>query len=85
MLQEDPKRTHVPSEPQLIVALYIATNQPMVQPVGRAAQAAQGAVVAVREGAIFHVMVTLTLVEGRGAGADAAGEPAGEAGAPGDS
>ena len=63
MLQEDPKRTHVPSEPQLIVALYIATNQPMVQPVGRAAQAAQGAVVAVREGAIFHVMVALTLAE----------------------
>ena len=63
MLQEDPKRTHVPSEPQLVVALYVATNQPMVQPVGRAAQAAQGAVVAVREGAIFHVMVALTLAE----------------------
>src|SRR3989454_2941718 len=63
MLQEDPKRTHVPAEPQLIVALYVATNQPVVQPVGRTAQAAQGAVVAVREGAVFHVMVALTLAE----------------------
>jgi type IV pilus assembly protein PilF len=63
MLQEDPKRTHVPAEPQLIVALYVATNQPVVQPMGRTAQAAQGAVVAVREGASFHVMVALTLAE----------------------
>src|SRR5207253_8931801 len=30
---------------------------------GRTAQAAQGAVVAVREGASFHVMVALTLAE----------------------
>ncbi|OLD35194.1 MAG: hypothetical protein AUI19_02710 [Myxococcales bacterium 13_1_40CM_2_68_15] len=63
MLQEDPKRTHVPAEPQLIVALYVATNQPVVQPVGRTAQAAQGAVVAVREGATFQVMAALTLAE----------------------
>jgi type IV pilus assembly protein PilF len=63
MLQEDPKRTHVPAEPHRIAALYLATNQPLVQPTGRTAQAAQGAVVAVREGAVFHVMVALTLAE----------------------
>src|SRR5438067_2674434 len=63
MLQEDPKQTHVPAEPQLIAALYVATNQPLVQPIGRPAQSAQAAVVAVREGALFHVMVALTLAE----------------------
>src|SRR5204863_2654874 len=39
------------------------TNQPVVQPIGRPAQAAQAAVVAVREGATFHVIVALTLAE----------------------
>ena len=63
MLQEDASQTHVPPEPQLIAALYVATNQPVVQPIGRPAQAAQAAVVAVREGASFHVIVALTLAE----------------------
>src|SRR3989449_5599349 len=63
MRTEARKRPLAPAEPQLIVALYVATNQPVVQPVGRTAQAAQGAVVAVREGAIFQVMVALTLAE----------------------
>jgi type IV pilus assembly protein PilF len=63
MLEEDPDRTHVPAEAQLIAALYVATNQPLVQTIGRPAQAAQAAVVAVRDGAMFHVMVALTLAE----------------------
>ncbi|MGZ6125459.1 MAG: tetratricopeptide repeat protein, partial [Myxococcales bacterium] len=63
MLQEDPERTHLPAEPQRIAALYLATNQPVVQPAGRAAQAAQAAVVALREGTAFQVVVALTLAE----------------------
>src|SRR2546421_8479766 len=63
MLQEDPQQTHVKPEPQLIAALCVATNQPVVQPIGRPAQAAQAAVVAGREGATCHVIVALTLAE----------------------
>ena len=63
MLQEDPNRTHLPPDPTRIAALYVATNQPVVQPVGRTAQTAQAAVVALREGAVFRVVVALTLGE----------------------
>ncbi len=63
MLQEDPNRTHLPPDPTRIAALYVATNQPVVQPVGRTAQMAQAAVVALREGAVFRVVVALTLGE----------------------
>jgi type IV pilus assembly protein PilF len=63
MLQEDPKRTHLPPDPARIAALYLATNQPVVQPVGRTAQTAQGAVAALREGAVYRVVVALTLGE----------------------
>ncbi len=63
MLQEDPRRTHVPAEPHRIVALYESTNQPLVQPVGRTAQSAQAAVVALQEGAVFDVVVALTLAD----------------------
>ena len=63
MLQEDPKRTHLAAEPGQIAALYEGTNQPMVQPAGRSAQPAQAAVVALQEGALFDVVVVLTLSE----------------------
>jgi Tfp pilus assembly protein PilF len=63
MLEEDPKRTNLPADAARIAAIYVSTNQPVVQPVGRAAQAAQAAVVALREGAVFRVVVALTLSE----------------------
>ena len=63
MLQEDPRWTHLPAEPQRIAALYLATNQPVVQPAGRTAQSAQAAVVALRERGAFQVVVALTLSE----------------------
>jgi type IV pilus assembly protein PilF len=61
MLEEDPDRTHLPADPERIVALYEGTNQPLVQPAGRAAQPAQAAVVALRTGVLFDVVVALTL------------------------
>src|SRR5436305_13820918 len=66
MFQEDRKRTHLPPDPARIAALYVSTNQPVVQPVGRTAQPAQAAVVALREGAIFRVVVALSLGESGG-------------------
>jgi Tfp pilus assembly protein PilF len=63
MLQEDRKRTHIEAEPGQIAALYEGTNQPLVQPVGRTAQSAQVAVVALQDGAIYEVVVALTLTE----------------------
>jgi type IV pilus assembly protein PilF len=63
MLQEDPMRTHVPAEPGRIAALYESTNQPLVQPTGRSAQSAQVAVVALQDGALYDVVVALTLGE----------------------
>lgn len=62
-LLEDPEWTHLPADPQRIAALYLATNQPVVQPAGRTAQSAQAAVVAIREGPVFYVVVALTLAE----------------------
>jgi len=44
MLEEDPKRTHLPADAARIAAIYVSTNQPVVQPIGRAAQTAQAAV-----------------------------------------
>jgi Tfp pilus assembly protein PilF len=63
MLQEDKSRTHVPAEPERIAALYESTNQPLVQPVGRSAQSASAAVVALQDGALYDVVVALTLLE----------------------
>jgi Tfp pilus assembly protein PilF len=63
MLQEDPARTHVSADPARIAALYESANQPLVQPAGRAAQSAQAAVVAIQEGALYDVVVALTLSE----------------------
>ena len=63
MLQENPRITHLPAEPQRIAALYLATNQPVVQPAGRTAQSAQAAVVALRVRGVFQVVVALTLSE----------------------
>jgi Tfp pilus assembly protein PilF len=64
MLHEDPLRTHVPADPDGIVALYEATNQPLVQATGRTAQAAQAAVVALNaEEGGYDVMVVLTLTQ----------------------
>jgi Tfp pilus assembly protein PilF len=63
MLQEDPLRTHVPADPARIAALYESANQPLVQTAGRTTQAAQAAVVALQEGALYDVVVALTLSE----------------------
>jgi type IV pilus assembly protein PilF len=74
MLEEDPNRTHLPADPERIVALYEGTNQPLVQPTGRAAQPAQAAVVALRTGSLFDVVVALTLT-GTGENVIYAGPP----------
>ena len=63
MLQEDLRRTHVPPEPDRIVALYESVNQPSVQPAGRAAQAAQALVVGLAGPAGYEVLVALTLTQ----------------------
>ena len=63
MLQEDPRRTHVPADPRVIAALYEGTNQPLVQPTGRAAQAAQVVVLACVTPAGYDVLVALTLTQ----------------------
>ncbi|HEX9577360.1 MAG TPA: tetratricopeptide repeat protein [Myxococcales bacterium] len=77
MLQEDPRRTHVPAVLARIAALYEATNQPMVQPAGRAAQSAQAAVVAMTVKRGYDVVVALTLTQS-GEHVIYAGEPVGE-------
>ncbi|HET9752112.1 MAG TPA: hypothetical protein VFP52_04100, partial [Myxococcales bacterium] len=74
MLEEDPRRTHLPADPERIVALYEGTNQPLVQTTGRAAQPAQAAVVALRTGSLFDVVVALTLT-GTGENVIYAGPP----------
>jgi Tfp pilus assembly protein PilF len=63
MLQEDPRRTHVPADPERIAALYEGTNQPMVQPAGRTAQSALATVVALNAPRGFEVVVALTLTQ----------------------
>jgi len=61
MLHEDPRRTHLPRDPARIVALYEATNQPLVQPAGRAAQAARATVVALERNSVYEAVVAITL------------------------
>jgi len=61
MLQEDPERTHLTADASRIAALYEATNQPLVQPQGRSAQPARGAVVGLIDEGGFEVVVALTL------------------------
>jgi type IV pilus assembly protein PilF len=63
MLQEDPRRTHLPRDPARIVAVYEATNQPLVQPAGRAAQAARATVVALERNAVYEAVVAITLAD----------------------
>ena len=63
MLREDPDRTHVQTRREDIVTIYESANQPLVQIPGRAAQAAQAAVIALRAGRAFEVLVALTFAE----------------------
>ena len=63
MLQEDPRRTHVSPAHAQLVALYESTNQPVVQPAGRAAQAAQGVVCGLLHPHGYEVLVALTLTQ----------------------
>ncbi len=63
MISEDPARTHLPANPAQIAALYQSTNQPLVQPSGRAAQSAQAAVVGLQIGSGFEVVVALSLTQ----------------------
>ncbi|HYV66662.1 MAG TPA: social motility TPR repeat lipoprotein Tgl [Myxococcales bacterium] len=65
MLREDPERTHVQARREDIVTLYQSANQPLVQIPGRAAEAAQAAVIALRAGRAFEVLVALTFAESR--------------------
>jgi type IV pilus assembly protein PilF len=63
MIEEDPGRTHLPRDPSRVAALYVATNQPLVQPAGRAAQSARGAVVALERQGLYEAVVAVTLSE----------------------
>jgi type IV pilus assembly protein PilF len=63
MLREDASRTYVRARREDIVAVYESANQPMVQIPGRAAQAAQGAIVALRRGRAFEILVVLTFTQ----------------------
>jgi type IV pilus assembly protein PilF len=63
MLREDASRTHVKARREEIVAIYQSANQPMVQIPGRAAQAAQAAVIAMRKGRAFEILVVLTFAQ----------------------
>jgi Tfp pilus assembly protein PilF len=65
MLREDPERTHVQARREEIVTVYESANQPLVQTPGRSAQAAQAAVIALRAGRAFEVLVVLTFAESR--------------------
>jgi type IV pilus assembly protein PilF len=65
MLGEDPSRTHVRARREDVVSIYESANQPMVQIPGRAAQAAQAAVIALRKGRAFEVLVVLTFSQSR--------------------
>jgi hypothetical protein len=63
MFAEDKSRTHVDAVPAQIVGLFEATNQPLVQPPGGAAQAAQAVVVGVKGRRGIEVLIALTLTE----------------------
>ncbi|HUJ28001.1 MAG TPA: tetratricopeptide repeat protein [Myxococcales bacterium] len=81
MLQEDPERNFLQVHPSRIAALYEGANQPLVQPQGRAAQAARGVVVAMQGQEGFEVVVALNLVE-TGENVIYAGEPVEQGGLP---
>jgi len=65
MLTEDAGRTYVEARRDEVAVVYESANQPLVQTPGRAAQAAQAAVIAIRRGRTFEVLVVLTFVESR--------------------
>ena len=65
MLREDTSRRHVKARREEIVAVYESANQPMVQIPGRAAQAAQAAVIAMRKGRAFEILVVLAFAQGQ--------------------
>ena len=65
MFQEDPELSYVQARREDIAAIYESANQPLVQTPGRTAQAAQAAVIAVRKGRAFEVLVVLTFVDSR--------------------
>ena len=65
MLREDTSRRHVKARREEIVAVYESANQPMVQIPGRAAQAAQAAVIAMRRGRAFEILVVLAFAQGQ--------------------
>jgi type IV pilus assembly protein PilF len=65
MFTEDSERTYVQARREEVAVVYESANQPLVQTPGRAAQAAQAAVIAVRHGRTFEVLVVLTFVESR--------------------
>ncbi|MBS2023872.1 MAG: tetratricopeptide repeat protein [Deltaproteobacteria bacterium] len=80
MLSEDPQKTHLASADD-IVELYESTNQPLVQSQGRAAQSAQGVVVATQVGGGMQVLMVLTLLD-EGTNVVYAGELVGDAEVP---
>lgn len=63
MIVEDRNRTYIDAQPAQVLDLFESTNQPLVQPTGRSAQAAQAVVVAVRTRAGVQVLVALTLTQ----------------------
>lgn len=63
MIAEAPNRSYVDAQPSQVLDLFESTNQPMVQLSGRAAQAAQAAVVVVRTRAGVESIVALTLTQ----------------------
>jgi Tfp pilus assembly protein PilF len=63
MIVEDSNRTYIDAQPAQVLDLFESTNQPLVQPTGRSAQAAQAVVVAVRTRAGVQVLVALTLTQ----------------------
>lgn len=63
MIAEARNRSYIDAQPSQVLELFESTNQPLVQLTGRAAQAAQAAVVAVRTRAGVEAIVALTLTQ----------------------
>jgi type IV pilus assembly protein PilF len=63
MLREDADRAHVDARRDEVAVIYESANQPLVQTPGRTAQSAQGAVIALRKGGGYEVLVVLTFIE----------------------
>ncbi|HXN54714.1 MAG TPA: hypothetical protein VN874_00490, partial [Myxococcales bacterium] len=63
MFAEDKSRSYVDAAPAQILDLFEATNQPLVQPPGGSAQAAQAVVVGVRGRRGIEVLIALTLTQ----------------------